>query len=157
MDDGLLDEIITMNKKNIVYNNEDIYISIEGAQYEESDKLHNTMYLNCPIIEEYIDDELFDTFESCEIEDHVLLSTPLPISISPMTISTDLDCSIKLALKQQLQTCCFCGCKEECHREGKLHGFFPCFEVYRCQNCNKFFYQHDHSKKPCFKPKNYIA
>ena len=47
--------------------------------------------------------------------------------------------------------CCLCG-KEDYHHHSSRHAFFPCLDEYRCKNCGKFFYQHDHTSNPCFEP-----
>lgn len=47
--------------------------------------------------------------------------------------------------------CCLCGTREDKHTN-KNHAFFKASHEYRCMKCNKFFYQHDHYKNPCFTP-----
>lgn len=52
--------------------------------------------------------------------------------------------------------CCICG-KSELEHKYLLHKYFKAFEDHKCIKCNKFFFQHDHKKKPCWKPKRYIS
>ena len=51
--------------------------------------------------------------------------------------------------------CCLCGIYKSKH--SKIHHrFCKIREEYRCKICNKFFYEHNHSKTPCFFPYKYI-
>ena len=52
--------------------------------------------------------------------------------------------------------CCLCGNFKDNHNENNRHKFFKIKEEYRCKICNKFFYEHDHAKNPCFSPYAYI-
>lgn len=54
------------------------------------------------------------------------------------------------------EICCLCGFKYSEH-SNKRHGFFKAIADYRCKNCSKFFYQHDHYNNPCFRPYKYIG
>jgi hypothetical protein len=52
--------------------------------------------------------------------------------------------------------CCICGYHKTRH-DKKRHIFIKIEECYKCQTCGKFFFQHDHSKNPCFRPYKYIV
>lgn len=54
------------------------------------------------------------------------------------------------------EICCLCGFKYSEHSKQR-HGFFKAINDYRCKNCSKFFYQHDHYNNPCFRPYKYIG
>ena len=53
--------------------------------------------------------------------------------------------------------CCLCGLHKNNHMDGIRHKFVKIKEEYRCRNCNKFFYEHNHSKVSCFFPNKYIV
>lgn len=52
--------------------------------------------------------------------------------------------------------CAMCGISKDRHHNQR-HGFQQAYENYRCRNCNGFFFEHDHIKKPCFHPHKYIG
>ena len=58
-------------------------------------------------------------------------------------------------LFENIDICCFCGKNYSEHKKF-THEFHPCKEKYKCKKCNKFFFQHNHSKTPCFQPYEYI-
>lgn len=51
--------------------------------------------------------------------------------------------------------CSICGLNSVNHYN-ETHRFFRAFDLHRCIHCNKFFYQHDHSSNPCWKPYKYL-
>ena len=51
--------------------------------------------------------------------------------------------------------CSICGLLAKNHYN-ETHRFFRAFDLHRCIHCNKFFYQHDHSRNPCWKPYKYL-
>jgi hypothetical protein len=52
--------------------------------------------------------------------------------------------------------CCLCGLTKEEHYITRHH-FFKAIPEYKCKNCDKYFYQHDHYNNPCFRPYKYIG
>lgn len=73
-----------------------------------------------------------------------------------MDLDIDIELELDIVKKEEIcELCCLCGCNTKEHHI-KRHKFIPLHENYRCQVCSLFFYQHDHSKNPCFRPKKYI-
>lgn len=87
----------------------------------------------------------------------------ISMSMKAHYVSDTMDLDIELDLDLDLDThkeiiceiCCLCGCNTKEHHI-KRHKFIPLHENYRCQVCSLFFYQHNHSRNPCFRPKKYI-
>jgi hypothetical protein len=55
-----------------------------------------------------------------------------------------------------LYVCCLCGIEAHNHSSAR-HKFVKIRDEYKCVRCQKYFFQHDHIKKPCFRPKKYIV
>lgn len=73
-----------------------------------------------------------------------------------LELELELRPNINIVKKEDIcEICCLCGCNTKEHHI-KRHKFIPLHENYRCQVCSLFFYQHNHSKNPCFRPKKYI-
>lgn len=51
--------------------------------------------------------------------------------------------------------CCLCGKEPKFHTQEK-HRFFRATSKNKCKKCKQWFYQHDHSKNPCFDPEERI-
>jgi hypothetical protein len=51
--------------------------------------------------------------------------------------------------------CCLCGYHVLYH-DDKRHHFFQIKDEYKCQVCDKFFFQHSHKNNPCFRPYTYL-
>jgi len=51
--------------------------------------------------------------------------------------------------------CCLCG-RDKYYHKNIPHHYYSAKDKYRCQKCNKFFYEHDHKKNPCFTPFEYL-
>ena len=88
----------------------------------------------------------------------VVISTNMMREKSSKREKTPEEIEQEKFLKQQAEYrerwkhfCCLCG-KEDYHHHSSRHTFFPCLDEYRCKNCGKFFYQHDHTSNPCFEP-----
>lgn len=47
--------------------------------------------------------------------------------------------------------CCLCGLRLSKHGFAR-HRFFEAKPEHKCIACNKWFYEHDHKKSPCFDP-----
>ena len=52
--------------------------------------------------------------------------------------------------------CCLCG-KYDFEHKNERHHFFAAFEDHRCIKCNKWFFQHNHKKNPCWQPTKYLS
>lgn len=75
------------------------------------------------------------------------INNPIVLSSSSVINNSSMD---------QLNYCCLCGNHKNDHND-QLHKFFASYDDYRCKKCNKFFYQHNHCKNPCFNPHQRIS
>lgn len=56
-----------------------------------------------------------------------------------------------------IDICVLCGVRKKYHGH-KLHKFFKLSNNYKCSNCNRYFYEHNHMKKSCYQPgKKYLS
>ena len=152
MDDSLMDEIagvsINENEKSKINHFlerefsssfDDLGANIMSIDYDVN--FENSIISN---IENAIAIEsgFGDDIETIDGDDVILSSKTLNETVfTTKTLLTDV--------------CCMCGLHKDVHSH-EQHRFFSCLEEYRCKKCSKFFYQHDHRKKPCFTPYKYI-
>jgi hypothetical protein len=135
MDDSLMDEIAGVSV------NEDENKKIEQFLEREFSSSFDDLEINVMGIDYDYDNE-FDTMDDDGVD--VVLSSR---QLSEVTFNTE---------PLLIDYCCMCGLHKNNHSH-EQHRFFPCLDEYRCKKCTKFFYQHDHRKKPCFTPYKYLS
>lgn len=89
----------------------------------------------------FIDDKFFNELDDI-LDDCVKKYIEIEIDVPTK--------QIQKRYNKMVEICCLCGTYKNNHY--KSHHFFPCLDKYRCRECNYFFYQHNHSKNPCFNP-----
>jgi len=156
MDDSLLDEIMGIDDTTTQQH----YSVDYEIDKETVDKMLNCIRFD-DLEEELIcsDEEIIgsdDTILSELLCDNIL-STDDTATLNTNSMLPNHTSSLEPKVRRPVhELCCLCGIPVDKHT-GKLHKFFPCMEYYRCRKCYTFFYQHDHSKKPCFQPFKYIG
>ena len=123
-----------------LYNNENFLVEIDD------------------LIEEHKNDE---QNEEISEDNHVVSSSTLDMGqCDSKHMIQDSNPSIstvnRIPRKQIKYTfCCLCG-KYDYEHKNERHSFFAAFEDHRCIKCNKWFFQHNHKKNPCWQPTKYL-
>lgn len=173
MDDNLLDEIQLKNNVHCGSKKPDVtsktYDNFGTNMNEEliDDFIESEFgFIEDEIKFEYnvSDDKIIDVDDS----DFLAMLEKEEFEISNCTQNSSISCdsinnpivlsssSVDNASMDQLNYCCLCGNHKNNHND-QLHKFFASYDAYRCKKCNKFFYQHNHCKNPCFNPHQRIS
>lgn len=121
-----------------------------------------------------MNDDLMDEIANCNSKNVSMTTDELSDMLSQMSFDIDYkkECTSENSLiissqtiqkvkqpQQQQQIavfkeepfCCLCGLRKSKHSYAR-HRFFEAKPEHKCIECNKWFYQHDHEKSPCFDP-----
>jgi hypothetical protein len=129
--------------------------------YEETHNFHSSNDIRNQIIDmelcaksEDSLDEILDDLEDSDDEFEFIFGTGSPPSPKQSAMMTNMNALTGATIKLEIcnhNICCLCGVAKEKHK-CKEHKFFASKPQCKCKKCGKFFYEHNHTKSPCFTP-----
>ena len=128
------------NHGDLICNNDNFLVEIENLIEESKNNEQN---------------------EKISGENHVVSSSSLNMGqCDSRSMKTDSNPSISTVnrirkKKIKYSFCCLCG-KYDYEHKNERHSFFAAYEDHRCIKCNKWFFQHNHKKNPCWQPTKYL-